>query len=63
MNITQEEALPIEGDHMEMCRFDNVDDSRFRAVWNAIRRLIPQKKASSKDTKLLTAFIPGSNRP
>jgi hypothetical protein len=44
MNITQEEALPIEGDHREMCRFEKVDDARFQAVWNAIRRLIPKKE-------------------
>ena len=44
MNITQEEALPIEGDHREMCRFKDVDEQRFQPVWNAIRHLIPKKE-------------------
>jgi len=44
MNITQEEALPLEGDHREMCRFRGSDDPRFSVAWNAIKRLIPEKK-------------------
>ncbi|OIW33004.1 hypothetical protein CONLIGDRAFT_570241, partial [Coniochaeta ligniaria NRRL 30616] len=42
MKITQEEAIPIEGDHMGIARFSGPDDERFEAVWKAIRRLIPQ---------------------
>jgi ABC-type branched-subunit amino acid transport system substrate-binding protein len=40
MNITQEEAIPIGGNHMDICRFSG-DDERFEAVWKAIRRLTP----------------------
>ena len=40
MNVTQEEAIPIEGHHTEICRFSGPEDERFEAVWKAIRRLI-----------------------
>jgi hypothetical protein len=41
MNITQEETIPMEGDHREICRFESADDERFDSVWKAIKRLIP----------------------
>lgn len=41
MNITQEDTIPMEGNHMEICRFADGDDERFDAVWKAIKRLVP----------------------
>jgi hypothetical protein len=40
MEITGEEAIPLAGDHMEICKFSGVDDERFEEVWKAIKRLI-----------------------
>jgi hypothetical protein len=42
MKVSQEEAIPMEGHHRDICRFSGPDDERFEAVWRAIRRLIPQ---------------------
>lgn len=44
MKTTEEEAIPIEGHHREICRFYGAQDERFEAVWKAIRRLIPQEE-------------------
>ncbi|KAN0120203.1 ankyrin [Hyaloscypha variabilis] len=40
MEITGEEAIPLAGNHMEICKFSGVDDERFEEVWKAIKRLI-----------------------
>ncbi len=40
MEITGEEAIPLAGNHMEICNFSRVDDERFEEVWKAIKRLI-----------------------
>lgn len=33
MKITQEEAIPIEGDYRQIARFSGPEDDRFQAVW------------------------------
>jgi len=40
MNISEEEAIPMDGDHREICRFSK-DDDRFEAVWKAVQRCLP----------------------
>jgi hypothetical protein len=40
MEITGEEAIPLEGNHMEICAFSGADDERFEEVWKAIKRAI-----------------------
>jgi hypothetical protein len=40
MEIAGEEAIPLAGNHMEICKFSGVDDERFEEVWKAIKRLI-----------------------
>ncbi|KAK4167842.1 hypothetical protein QBC43DRAFT_192522, partial [Cladorrhinum sp. PSN259] len=59
MNITQEESIPIEGNHMDMCRFSRPDDEGFEAVWKAIKRLIPQvdsNQLSNQQEQLLASL-------
>jgi hypothetical protein len=43
MKIPQEEAIPIHGDHRQICWFSSLEDDRFEAVWKAISRLIPEE--------------------
>ena len=40
MEITGEEAIPMAGNHMEICTFSGPDDERFEQVWKAIKRII-----------------------
>jgi hypothetical protein len=35
---SNEEPIPLEGNHMEICKFTE-DDPRFEEVWMAIRRV------------------------
>ncbi|KAH7204891.1 ankyrin repeat-containing domain protein [Fusarium redolens] len=63
MKITQEEAIPIEGEHKEICKFYGADDARFTAVCNAIRRLVPQeenKPLTAEQVNILKS-LPGPN--
>lgn len=46
MNIPQEEAIPMSGDHREICRFSPMDE-RFLAVQRAIERLVALEPASA----------------
>jgi hypothetical protein len=39
MNIPQEECIPIDGYHRDICRFSR-DDDRFEAVWKAVKRMM-----------------------
>ncbi|RYP34530.1 hypothetical protein DL767_004242 [Monosporascus sp. MG133] len=54
MNVSQEESIPMKGDHREICRFSRQDD-RFEAAWKAIRRLI---HVPTKPTDWLTGPSP-----
>jgi hypothetical protein len=40
MEITGEEAIPMAGNHMEICTFLGAEDERFEQVWKAIKRVI-----------------------
>jgi hypothetical protein len=55
MKITQEEAIPIEGDHRQIARFTGPEDDRFQAVWKAIRRVVPQDENRSMYVVLSSA--------
>jgi hypothetical protein len=45
MEITGEEAVPLAGNHMEICTFSGVGDERFEEVWKAIKRVVESKPA------------------
>jgi hypothetical protein len=40
MEIPNEEALPLEGNHQEICKFSGANDERFEEVWKAIKRIV-----------------------
>lgn len=61
MKTTEEEAIPIEGHHREICRFYGTQDERFEAVWKAIRRLILRE--DNKRAASCSGYSPSSSGP
>jgi hypothetical protein len=51
MNMPQEESIPMDGDHREICRFNRTDE-RFEAVWKAVSRLVAIKAPSNSEGTL-----------
>lgn len=40
MEVSHEDAIPLEGNHMKICKFSGEQDERFEQVWKAIERVI-----------------------